>query len=147
LLGFEETQILWYWNTFFFVFFGFLPVTFNSEIMDLIDIWRTPWMGDQPVARPPHTQDNTNSRNANGHPCLEWNLNPQPIVWEEDRVAPAIDQNPMCPCEIRKSGQVNFSSNFFSMSDVDLLLIPPWLDQLDLNGWIFCTSDEMIMSP
>jgi hypothetical protein len=30
-----------------------------------------------PVARPPHTQDNTNLRNADRHPCLEWDSKPR----------------------------------------------------------------------
>jgi hypothetical protein len=38
-------------------------------------VGRTPWMWDQPDARPPPTQGNTTQRNADTHPCLLWNSN------------------------------------------------------------------------
>jgi hypothetical protein len=37
-------------------------------------IGRTPWTGDQPVARPLPIQDNTN---IDIHPCLKWDSNPR----------------------------------------------------------------------
>jgi hypothetical protein len=37
---------------------------------------RTPWTGDQPMARPAPTQ----RINAHRHPCLEWDSNPRPQV-------------------------------------------------------------------
>jgi hypothetical protein len=43
-------------------------------------IWtggRTPWTGDQPDSRPLFTQDNTAQKNADTHPCLEWDSNPR----------------------------------------------------------------------
>jgi hypothetical protein len=36
----------------------------------------TPWMGDQPVARPVPTQDSTTQKSADAHPCLERDSNP-----------------------------------------------------------------------
>jgi hypothetical protein len=56
------------WLIFFFFFFyldgsGYLACAhselFNSEII-LQTVGRTPWTGDQPVARPLPTQDKTN---------------------------------------------------------------------------------------
>jgi len=38
-------------------------------------VGRTPWTGDRPDARPLPTQDNTTQKNADTHPCLEWNSN------------------------------------------------------------------------
>jgi hypothetical protein len=38
-------------------------------------VGRTPWTGDQPVARPLHTQDSTNNKLR--HPCLDWYSNPR----------------------------------------------------------------------
>jgi len=39
---------------------------------------RTPWAGDRPIARHPPTQVNTTQTNADIHPCLERDSNPQP---------------------------------------------------------------------
>jgi hypothetical protein len=36
---------------------------------------RTFWTGDQPDARPLPTQDNATQKNADTHPCLEWDSN------------------------------------------------------------------------
>jgi hypothetical protein len=38
-------------------------------------VGRTPWTGDQPVARPLSTHRTT--QNKSKHPCLEWNSNPR----------------------------------------------------------------------
>jgi hypothetical protein len=40
---------------------------------------RTPWTGDQPVARPLPTYRTTQTQNKRTHsyPCLEWNSNPR----------------------------------------------------------------------
>jgi hypothetical protein len=38
-------------------------------------VGRTPWRGDQPVARPPPTHKHR--INAYKHPCLEWDSNPR----------------------------------------------------------------------
>jgi hypothetical protein len=38
-------------------------------------VGRNPWPGDQPVARPPPAQDNTNRINAHRHRCLKWDSN------------------------------------------------------------------------
>jgi hypothetical protein len=42
-------------------------------ILQTVD--RTPWTGDQPVARTLLTEDNTN-REKRTHPYLEWDSNP-----------------------------------------------------------------------
>jgi hypothetical protein len=41
----------------------------------LYTIGRTPWTGDQPVARPLPTHMATNRINAHRHPCVEWDSN------------------------------------------------------------------------
>jgi hypothetical protein len=41
---------------------------------------RTPWTGDQPVARPLSTQKQKHRINADIHPCLEWDSNSDPSV-------------------------------------------------------------------
>jgi hypothetical protein len=38
---------------------------------------RTPWTSVPPVARPPHTQDNTTQKDADKHPSLERDLKPR----------------------------------------------------------------------
>jgi hypothetical protein len=44
----------------------------------LYTVGRTPWTGDQPVARPLPTYRTTETQNkrAHKHPCLEWDSNP-----------------------------------------------------------------------
>jgi hypothetical protein len=49
--------------------FGFLICTHT--------VVRTPWTGDQPVARPLPTQDNKQNKCTHTHPCLEWHSNPR----------------------------------------------------------------------
>jgi hypothetical protein len=49
---------------------GTWPLVFSFLI--LYTVGRTPWTGDQPVARPLATH----RINAHRHPCLEWNSNP-----------------------------------------------------------------------
>jgi hypothetical protein len=41
--------------------------SFQFSFLILLTVGRTPWTGDQPVARPLPTQDNTNRINANIH--------------------------------------------------------------------------------
>jgi hypothetical protein len=43
------------------------------SILILYKVGRTPWTGDQPVARPLPTHRTT----AHRHPCLEWDSNPR----------------------------------------------------------------------
>jgi hypothetical protein len=45
--------------------------------LSLYTIDRTPWTGDQPVARPLPTQDNTDRINSDRHQCLEWDSTPR----------------------------------------------------------------------
>jgi hypothetical protein len=42
------------------------------QFLILYRVGRTPWMGDQPVARPLHTH----RINIHRHPCLKWDSNP-----------------------------------------------------------------------
>jgi hypothetical protein len=44
----------------------------------LYTVRRTPWPGDQPVARPLPTYRTTQTQNKRKyrHPCLEWDSNP-----------------------------------------------------------------------
>jgi hypothetical protein len=47
------------------------------QFLNLYRVGRTPWTGDQPVARPLPTHRTTKNRiNAHRHPCLEWDSNP-----------------------------------------------------------------------
>jgi hypothetical protein len=41
--------------------------------------YRTPWMSDQPVARPlpTHRTTQTQNKRTHRHPCLEWDSNPR----------------------------------------------------------------------
>jgi hypothetical protein len=43
----------------------------------LYTVGRTPWTGDQPVARLLPTHRTTHTINAHRHACLEWNSNPR----------------------------------------------------------------------
>jgi hypothetical protein len=40
-------------------------------------VCRTPWTGDRPNSKTLPTQVNTTQKNADTHPCLEWDLNPR----------------------------------------------------------------------
>jgi hypothetical protein len=54
------------------------------QFLNLCTVGRTPWTGDQPVARPLPTHMITqtqNKRTQYRHPCLEWNSNPRPECW------------------------------------------------------------------
>jgi hypothetical protein len=74
-----------------------LPVTPNLEHMvsskrivsrQFINpktVGRTHWTGDQPVAKPLPTQDNTNRIIAHRHPCIEWDWNPRSHCSSERR--------------------------------------------------------------
>jgi hypothetical protein len=43
-------------------------------------VHRSPWKGDQPIAKPLHRHrtTHTHTQNKHRHPCLEWGSNPQP---------------------------------------------------------------------
>jgi hypothetical protein len=41
----------------------------------LYTVGRTPWTGDQPVARPLRTERHKHRINAHSHPCLDWDWN------------------------------------------------------------------------
>jgi hypothetical protein len=43
----------------------------------LYTVGRTPWTGDQPVAKPLPTPGTAKTRNTHRHPCLEWDSNPR----------------------------------------------------------------------
>jgi hypothetical protein len=47
---------------------------------------RTPWTGDQPVARPLPTRRTTQTQNkrTHKHPCLEWDSNPRSQRWASE---------------------------------------------------------------
>jgi hypothetical protein len=54
-------------------------LTSSSVLLFLYTAGRTPWTGDQPVAKPLPTQRITQTQNkrTHRHPCLEWNSNPR----------------------------------------------------------------------
>jgi hypothetical protein len=43
----------------------------------LYAVGRTPWTGDQPIARPLPTHRTTQTQKKSRHPCLKWDSNPQ----------------------------------------------------------------------
>jgi hypothetical protein len=47
------------------------------QFLNLHTIGRTPWTGDQHVARPLPTHRTTQTQNKRRHPCLEWDSNPR----------------------------------------------------------------------
>jgi hypothetical protein len=47
------------------------------SLLILYTVGRTPWPGDQPVARPQSTRRRTQTQNKHRHPCLEWDSNPR----------------------------------------------------------------------
>jgi hypothetical protein len=49
------------------------PLAYPNGLLDLrVETFgRTPWTGDQPLARPLPTQDNTTHKHADTHPCPE----------------------------------------------------------------------------
>jgi hypothetical protein len=49
--------------------------TYFLKLMNVLD--RNPLTGDRPDARPLPTEDNTTQKNADIHPCLEWDSNPR----------------------------------------------------------------------
>jgi hypothetical protein len=52
----------------------------NFNFWTYESIWtfsRTPWTGDQPDARPLHTQNNTTQKNVDTHPCSGSDSNPR----------------------------------------------------------------------
>jgi hypothetical protein len=63
--------------------FGLGPLACSDSEFDFWNLWidfwtfgRTPWMGDQTIARLLPTQDSTAQKNADTHPCLERDSNP-----------------------------------------------------------------------
>jgi hypothetical protein len=53
-----------------------------TEIGILYKIYGTPWMGDLPIARPfIYTGRHEHGRNADIHPCLDWDSKPRPKCW------------------------------------------------------------------
>jgi hypothetical protein len=50
-------------------------IYFSETYEFILTFGRTPWTGDRPDARPLPTQDNTTHKNADTHPCLEWDSN------------------------------------------------------------------------
>jgi hypothetical protein len=62
------------------------------QFLNLYTVGRTPWTGDQPVARPLPTHRTTQQRiNAHRHPCLECDSNPRSPVFEWTRTVHASD--------------------------------------------------------
>jgi hypothetical protein len=54
--------------------------------MHLINSWGTPWTGDQPCCEAAiYTGQHKHRRNADIHPCFEWNLNPRSQCLSERR--------------------------------------------------------------
>jgi hypothetical protein len=57
----------------------------SSLFQFIINFWeyeafgRTPWTGDRPVARPPSSQANSNTNNADIHPRPDCDLNPRSL--------------------------------------------------------------------
>jgi hypothetical protein len=53
------------------------PLAYPNGLLDPhIEIFgRTPWLGDQPDARPLLTQDNTTQKHVDTHPCPKQDLN------------------------------------------------------------------------
>jgi hypothetical protein len=62
-----------------------LDLSFSLLILYTVD--RTPWTGDQPVARPLPTHRTTHRINAHKHPCFQWDLKQ---VHDLDRAAAVI---------------------------------------------------------
>jgi hypothetical protein len=54
---------------------------------------RTPWMNDQPIARPLPTHRTTQTQNKRTHryPCLEWDSNPPIPAFEVAKTVHALD--------------------------------------------------------
>jgi hypothetical protein len=56
----------------------FLSLSMALQFLNLYIVGRTPWTGDQSVARPLPTHGTTQTQNKlHRHPCLEWNSNPR----------------------------------------------------------------------
>jgi hypothetical protein len=70
-------------NLLAFMFHRLVPLAcseseLSSETVNpFIHVGRTPWTGDQPIARPIPKQDSITQRNTDLHPCLERDLNPR----------------------------------------------------------------------
>jgi hypothetical protein len=47
------------------------------QFLNLYTVDRTPWTGDQPVARPLLTYKTTQTEETHRYPCLEWDSNPR----------------------------------------------------------------------
>jgi hypothetical protein len=57
------------------------------HFLNLYAVSRTPWTGDQPVARPlpTHTEEHKHRLNEQRHPCLEWDSKPRSQCSSERR--------------------------------------------------------------
>jgi hypothetical protein len=68
------------------------PWPFFSFLI-LYTVGRTPWMGDQPVARPlpTHRTQTQNKRTPYRHPCLEWDSNATISAFEGAKAVHALD--------------------------------------------------------
>jgi hypothetical protein len=55
-------------------------------------VGRTPWMGDQPFAKPlpTHTGLHKYRINAHRHPCLKWDQNPRSKIFERAKTVHAL---------------------------------------------------------
>jgi hypothetical protein len=66
---------------FFFPLWLYIPLDFGRSFSFLIlfTFGKTPWTGDEPVARPLPTYRTTQTQNKSihRHPCLEWDSNPR----------------------------------------------------------------------
>jgi hypothetical protein len=63
-----STAVCWPWTLF--------------QFLNIYTVGRTPWTGDQPVAKPlpTHTEQHKHRINAHRHPCLEWDSN----IWSKN---------------------------------------------------------------
>jgi hypothetical protein len=87
-ISFAQWQ--WYYNETFLFFLSpaalllGLGLSFSFLISYTVD--RTPWTGDQPVARPlPTHRKYKHGINAHGRPCLQWVSNLRSQCWSEPR--------------------------------------------------------------
>jgi hypothetical protein len=50
----------------------FIPASVSLQFLKLMTVGMTPWTGDQPVARPLPTQDNTKAQNKSRQTSMPW---------------------------------------------------------------------------
>jgi hypothetical protein len=58
---------------------------FSVFLILYIVVGRTPWTGDQPVARPLPTHRTTQTQNKHKHPGLQWDSNSGSQCWSTRR--------------------------------------------------------------